>query len=183
MRITPIDIQQQQFKTRPFGYEKFGVDHFLEMLAEEVERLNLENQQLKDELVRTRSALDEMRQREATLKETLLTTQKVTDDLMMEFYRPLQTLIGRRTLLHFANCLDTADLTRIELDLKKLSIPVNVVWGAADRHLPSRTPEALRALFPSSTLHRIETAGHLVPLDEPARLVEVLTEALGRAKS
>jgi len=83
MRITPIDIQQQQFKTRPLGYEKAGVDHFLELLSEEVARLNLETQQLKDDLVRTRAALDEMRQREATLKETLLTTQKVTDDLKL----------------------------------------------------------------------------------------------------
>ncbi len=120
---------------------------------------------------------------EWTIRRALYHREKVTDDLMMEFYRPLQTLIGRRTLLHFANCLDSADLTRIELDLKKLSIPVNVVWGEADRYLPPRTPDALRALFPSSTLHRIATAGHLVPLDEPATLAEVLTEALERSKS
>lgn len=81
MRITPIDIQQQQFKNSFFGYDKEAVDRFLELLAEEVERLNLETQQLREELVRTRESLDEMRQRETTLKETLLTTQKVTDDL------------------------------------------------------------------------------------------------------
>lgn len=81
MRITPIDIQQQQFKNSLFGYDKEGVDRFLELLAEEVERINLESQQLREELVRTREALEEMRQRETTLKETLLTTQKVTDDL------------------------------------------------------------------------------------------------------
>jgi cell division initiation protein len=98
MRITPIDIQQQQFKTRPFGYEKFGVDHFLEMLAEEVERINLENQQLKDELLRTRSALEEMRQREATLKETLLTTQKVTDELKANARKEAELLLTEAQL-------------------------------------------------------------------------------------
>jgi len=81
MSITPIDIQQQQFKNSLFGYDKAGVDHFLELLADEVERLNLESQQLREELVRTREDLAEMRQREATLKETLLTTQRVTDEL------------------------------------------------------------------------------------------------------
>jgi len=81
MRITPIDIQQQQFKTRPLGYEKPGVDHFLELLAEEIEQLHRQNQELREELARTRTSLEEMRAREVTLKETLLTTQKMTDDL------------------------------------------------------------------------------------------------------
>lgn len=81
MSITPIDIQQHQFKNSLFGYDKAGVDHFLELLADEVERINLESQQLREELVRTREDLAEMRQREATLKETLLTTQRVTDEL------------------------------------------------------------------------------------------------------
>ena len=35
MKISPIDIQQQQFKTRPLGYEKIGDDQFLELLAED----------------------------------------------------------------------------------------------------------------------------------------------------
>lgn len=81
MRITPIDIQQHQFKTRLLGYDSSGVDQFLEQIADELERLHRQNQELKAELSRTRSALEEMRQREATLKETLLTTQKVSDDI------------------------------------------------------------------------------------------------------
>lgn len=93
MRITPIDIQQQQFKSGLFGYDKEGVDRFLELLAEEFERLNLENQQLREELVRTRESLDEMRQREATLKETLLTTQKVTDDLKANARKEVELLL------------------------------------------------------------------------------------------
>jgi cell division initiation protein len=81
MHITPIDIQQYQFKTRPIGYEKAGVDHFLELVADELERFLRQHQELKEEFARTRTALEEMRQREATLKETLVTTQRVTDDL------------------------------------------------------------------------------------------------------
>jgi pimeloyl-ACP methyl ester carboxylesterase len=119
---------------------------------------------------------------EWTIRRSLVHREKVTDELMMEFYRPLQTLIGRRTLLHFASCLSSADLTGIELELKKLPIPVNVVWGEGDRILSSSTPDALRALFPASTLHRIGSAGHLVPIDEPAKLAEILVDALGRSK-
>lgn len=81
MAITPIDIQQQQFKTRPLGYDKNGVDHFLELVAEELERLHHAHHELKEELSHTRAALNEMREREVTLRETLVTTQKMTDDL------------------------------------------------------------------------------------------------------
>jgi len=94
MRISPIDIQQQQFKSRPFGYEKAGVDRFLETLAEELERLLRQNHDLQEELARTRASLAEMREREATLKETLITTQKVTDELRATARREVEVILA-----------------------------------------------------------------------------------------
>ncbi|SDM22375.1 cell division initiation protein [Geoalkalibacter ferrihydriticus] len=81
MAITPIDIQQQQFKSQIFGYDKAGVDRFLEQVAEELERLHRQSQELREELSRTRTSLAEMREREEVLNATLLTAQKVSDDL------------------------------------------------------------------------------------------------------
>ena len=94
MRISPIDIQQHQFKTRAFGYEKNGVDQYLELLAEELEALHRQNQELKEDLARSRSSLEEMKAREATLKETLLTTQKMTDDLRSNARKEVEILIA-----------------------------------------------------------------------------------------
>jgi cell division initiation protein len=94
MRITPIDIQQQQFKSRPMGYDKTGVDQFLEIVAGEMERLLRQNQDLQEELTHARNALNEMREREAMLKETLLTTQKVTDELKANARREAELLLA-----------------------------------------------------------------------------------------
>jgi cell division initiation protein len=94
MRITPIDIQQQQFKSRLMGYDKTGVDQFLEILAGEMERVLRQTQDLQEELAHARSALAEMREREATLKETLLTTQKVTDELKANARREAEVLMA-----------------------------------------------------------------------------------------
>ena len=94
MRISPIDIQQQQFKTRAFGYDKGAVDRFLEALAEELERLVRQNLDLEEELTKTRTTLAEMREREATLKETLLTTQKVTDELKATARREVEVMLA-----------------------------------------------------------------------------------------
>ncbi len=98
MSITPIDIQQQQFKTRPLGYEKGGVDHFLELVADELEALVRQNQDLKEELARQRVTLEEMRGREQTLKETLLTTQKMTDDLKANARKEAEMVLAEAQL-------------------------------------------------------------------------------------
>jgi cell division initiation protein len=98
MRITPIDIQQQQFKSRLMGYDKAGVDQFLESLASEIERLFRQNQDLQEELARARSSLAAMREREATLKETLLTTQKVTDELKSNARREAELVLAEAEL-------------------------------------------------------------------------------------
>jgi cell division initiation protein len=98
MTITPIDIQQHRFKTSPFGYEKSGVDHFLEQVAEELEQYHRHLQELKEELARTRASLEEMRQREEMLKETLMTAQKMTDDIKANALKEAEILIAEAGL-------------------------------------------------------------------------------------
>jgi cell division initiation protein len=114
MSITPIDIQQHQFKTRPLGYEKAGVDHFLELLADELERLHHRSQELKEELARTRSSLEEMRSRETTLKETLLTTQRMTDDLKANARKEAEIIVAEAEL-QAEKIIRAAEERRIQL--------------------------------------------------------------------
>lgn len=114
MRITPIDIQQQQFKSRLMGYDKAGVDQFLEIVAGEIERLLRQNQDLQEELAHARSALGEMREREATLKETLLTTQKVTDELKSNARREADLLMAN-TELRAERLMRNAEERRLQL--------------------------------------------------------------------
>jgi len=95
VRITPIDIQQQQFKTKLVGgYDQEEVDRFLETVAEEIEQLTLENQQVREELGRMKSSVEEMRERELTLRDTLITTQKVTDDLKANARREAELIVA-----------------------------------------------------------------------------------------
>jgi len=98
MSITPIDIQQHQFKTSLLGYEKSGVDQFLEMVAEELVRLQRESQDLREELIRVRATLEELRSRESSLKETLMTTQKVTEELKFNARREAEIMITDASL-------------------------------------------------------------------------------------
>ncbi len=94
MAITPIDIQQHQFKSQIFGYDKASVDRFLELVAEEIERLTRQQQEVKEDLSRARASLAEMRERESTLKETLMTAQKVTEDLRSNARKEAEVIIA-----------------------------------------------------------------------------------------
>jgi cell division initiation protein len=98
MSITPIDIQQHQFKTRLIGYEKGGVDHYLEQIAEELENYHRQVQGLKEELAHTKVALQEMRQRESAVKETLLTAQQVTEEIKANAHKEAEISLAEAEL-------------------------------------------------------------------------------------
>lgn len=93
MEITPIEIQQHHFKNRLMGYDKAGVDRFLEAVSEELEKLYRENQELKENLARTRNAMEEMRAQEKILKETLVSAQKLTQDMKQNAHREADLLV------------------------------------------------------------------------------------------
>ncbi|AJF07098.1 DivIVA domain-containing protein [Geoalkalibacter subterraneus] len=94
MAITPIDIQQHQFKSQLLGYDKAAVDRFLELVADDLERLHLQQQQTREELARAQEELAQMRERESTLKQTLITAQKVTDELRDNARKEVEVIIA-----------------------------------------------------------------------------------------
>ena len=81
MRLSPLDIQSQQFRTKLKGYDTREVETFLELAASEFEELIRENGKLKEKLARLSNQYEELKQREQTLKETMMTAQKITEDM------------------------------------------------------------------------------------------------------
>ncbi len=81
MKITPLDIQQQQFKTRFRGFDVREVDAFLEQIAETVEGLQKKNEDLDEEVRRLELEIQGYRKREETFKRALLNSQKVLDQM------------------------------------------------------------------------------------------------------
>lgn len=114
MRITPIEIQQHQFKTRLFGYDTSAVDSFLEMLADELERLHKQNNELKESLARTRISLEQMREREKALQETLMTAHQVTEELKTNARKEAEIIIAEAHL-EGEHAIRTANDRRVQL--------------------------------------------------------------------
>ena len=94
MKITPLDIQQQQFKTRFRGFDIREVDAFLEQMAETVESLQKENQNLGDEVRRLEMEIQGYRKREETFKRALLNSQKVLDQMKENARKSAELIIA-----------------------------------------------------------------------------------------
>jgi cell division initiation protein len=99
MAITPLDIQQQRFRTRfGGGLDKVEVDGFLNAVAAEVERLIRENNELREEQRSLKRLLDDYRAREEALKETMITAQRVTEEIKKAAEKEADIIIGRAEL-------------------------------------------------------------------------------------
>ena len=80
-RLTAMDIEKQTFTRKMRGYDADEVQLFLRGVAEEIERINLENQTLREESGALNQRLDDFKDRERTLQETLVTAQMMSQDL------------------------------------------------------------------------------------------------------
>lgn len=81
MNLTPLDIQKQTFSKSFKGYHLDEVRAYLHLIAEEIERLVRDVDRLSRENAMLREDLDDHSQRERILKDTLLSAQKVSEDV------------------------------------------------------------------------------------------------------
>ena len=81
MKMTPLDIQQQQFKTRFRGFDVREVDTFLEQVASAFEAFQRESENSQEEIRRLELEIQGYKKREDTFKRALLNSQKVLDQM------------------------------------------------------------------------------------------------------
>jgi cell division initiation protein len=81
MTVSPIDMRQPRFGTAMRGFDRAEVVHFLEEAATDYENALRENDRLRGEIIRLESSLNQFRELEGSLKSTLMSAQKVGDDM------------------------------------------------------------------------------------------------------
>ena len=121
IRVTPIDIQQKRFHVVFRGYERMEVELFLDLVRDEVETLlqevteQREFRQSYDERVR------ELNEREETVKNTLLMTQKLIEDQKDNARREAEVIIKDaevRRLQLLNNAQD--EKAKLDVDIQEL---------------------------------------------------------------
>jgi cell division initiation protein len=103
MRIAPLDLRQPRFRTSVRGFDKTEVVAFLTEAADDYEHALRELDRLRQDLVRMESLLVEHRQREDNLRNTLLTAQRLADEVKTSAQNEAKMIVreaqGRADLL------------------------------------------------------------------------------------
>ena len=81
MKVTPLDLRQQRFKTVMRGYDRGEVQAFMLEVADDYENALRENDKLRQDVTKLDAVLSEHRGQERNLRNTLLTAQKMGDEV------------------------------------------------------------------------------------------------------
>lgn len=80
--ITPLDIQNKEFKRSFRGYKETEVDQFLDEIIKDYEKVYKDNIELKDKIVSLNDQIDQFTNLEETLKETLVVAQSTANEVI-----------------------------------------------------------------------------------------------------
>ena len=79
--ITPLDLRQAKLPTAMRGFDKAAVTTLLEDASANFEEALRENERLRQEVARLEGALAQFRDLEGSIKTTLVSAQKLADDI------------------------------------------------------------------------------------------------------
>ena len=103
MKVAPLDLRQPRFRSVLRGFDRAEVVAFMAEAADDYEQALREIDRQRQELVQMEALLSEHRDREANLRNTLLTAQKVADDVRENAKQEARVIVreaqGRADLL------------------------------------------------------------------------------------
>ena len=133
MRIAPLDLKQQRFRTAFKGFDPTEVVAFLTEAASDYEHALREIDRLRQDIIRQDALLAEHREREGNLRNTLLTAQRLADEIKESAQTEAKLIIreaqGRADLL-----LQKAQgrLDEIERDINEMRLRRRDVEGSLE---------------------------------------------------
>ncbi len=80
MRITPLDVRKQEFRKSVRGFDCDEVRAFLSTLADEYEAVLVDNKVIRERLVDQEEKIHEYQTMERTLRDTLMTAERVMQE-------------------------------------------------------------------------------------------------------
>jgi len=138
MRIAPLDLRQQRFRTALRGFDRTEVVAFLTEAADDYEHALREIDRLRQDLLRMEALLAEHRDRESNLRNTLLTAQRLADEVKTQAENEGKIIVreaqGRADLLLQKA---SARLEEIERDINELRLRRRDVEGSLESSIQS----------------------------------------------
>jgi len=123
LKLTPIDIRKWEFKKGMRGYDKYEVQAFLELAAEEFEKLQQDRREFEQKSKRLEKEIEEYRRVEKSLQDTLVSAKETTDRSMENSRKEAELIVGDAEL-HADKILEGArkKASKIEDEITRLTV-------------------------------------------------------------
>ena len=140
MSVSRIDVLNRSFGKSLRGYDTDEVDAFLQEVAETLGRLSEERTLLTNRVSLLEAELVSFRERESTLRDTLMTTQRMTEGLKATAQREAQVIVAeaqaRAENIINQSGLKLARLQESILNAKKMKAQLSMrLRAVAEEHL------------------------------------------------
>ncbi len=93
MNVSPLDLRQQQFRISMRGFDKVEVTSFLAAVADDYEAAVREADRLRQQVRELEAVVNEQREHEKSLKNTLLAAQRLSDEIQAHAQEEAQRII------------------------------------------------------------------------------------------
>jgi cell division initiation protein len=94
----PLELESRRFRTRWRGYDRREVELFLQQTAETLQRLQVENGQLRKEMQQLSRELADYKDRDKTIRNVLLSAQKATEQVKANAEKEAKLLVSEAEL-------------------------------------------------------------------------------------
>lgn len=119
--LTPLDVRRYEFGRALRGYDPARVDQFRDQVADEMERLIRQNQELESKARALHDQLKSYRERETSINDALVTAQQLRAEMRTQAERESQlTLREAQVQAESVLAGAQADIRRLEDELAAL---------------------------------------------------------------
>jgi pimeloyl-ACP methyl ester carboxylesterase len=111
---------------------------------------------------------------EFTFYDPATATKELVDDVY-------QTINDRNRVIRILAMAKSAIRHNMAKEVRKINIPVDLIWGKNDKITPPDVAEEFKQLLPHAELHWIDKCGHAAMMEQPAefnRLLRLFLENL-----
>jgi cell division initiation protein len=93
MKLSPLDIEHQEFDTSVGGFNKKQVREFLARVADTFEGSLRENQALREDIAKRDKRIEELQTAEAELKRTVIAAERIANEIKQNAKREAELIV------------------------------------------------------------------------------------------
>jgi pimeloyl-ACP methyl ester carboxylesterase len=123
-----------------------------------------------------RESIDFVREK---VQYTFYDPETATDELVNEVY---ETINDRHKVIRILAMAKSAIRHNMKKDLRKITMPVSLIWGRDDKITPPEVAVEFNELLPNAELHWIDKCGHAPMMEQPEEFNKYLAMFLNKIK-